>query len=82
VIQIQEDEIGGACSMRGKRYTIFWLEKPEVKRPLGRPRRKCKDTIRMDLRKTGWEGVEWMHLAQDRKEWRALVNRVMNIRVQ
>jgi len=37
--------------------------------------------IRMDLRETGWEGVDWMHLAQDRDQWRALVNTVMNVRI-
>jgi hypothetical protein len=54
--------------------------KPEGKRPLGRPRRRWED-IRIDLRETGWEGVDWIHLAQDRDLWRALVNTVMNLRV-
>jgi hypothetical protein len=40
--------------------------KPERKRPLGRPRRRWEDNIRMDLREVGWERVDWMHLAQDR----------------
>jgi hypothetical protein len=55
--------------------------KPERNRPLGRPRRKWEDNIRMDLRKIGWEGVNWMHLAQDRDQWQALVNTVMNLMV-
>jgi len=42
--------------------------KPEGKRPLGRPRRRWEDNIGMDLRETGWEVVEWMHLAQDRDQ--------------
>jgi hypothetical protein len=52
--------------------------KPEVKRPLGRPRRRWKDGIRMDLRETGWGSVEFIQLAQDSDRWRALVNAVMN----
>jgi hypothetical protein len=57
------------------------MENPEGKRPLGRPRRRWEDGIRMDLRETGWEDVEWVQLAQDRGQWRAVVNAVMNIRV-
>jgi hypothetical protein len=60
-------------------YKIL-ARKPEGKRPLGRSRRRWEDNIRMDLRDTGWESVKWMHLAQDRKEWQALVNVVMNPR--
>jgi hypothetical protein len=48
-------------------YNILF-GKPEGKRPLGRPRRRRKANIRMDLRETGWEGVDWMHLAQDRDQ--------------
>jgi hypothetical protein len=55
--------------------------KPEGKRPLGRPRRKWEDRIRIDLRETGSESVDWIQLAQDRDRWRALVNTVMNLRV-
>jgi hypothetical protein len=54
--------------------------KSEGKRPLGRPRRRCED-IRTDLRETGWEGVDWIHLTQDRDQLRAVVNTVMNIQV-
>jgi hypothetical protein len=54
--------------------------KPEGKRPLGRPRRRRKDGIRMDLWEIG-SGVEWIQLAQDRDRWRAFVNTVMNLRV-
>jgi hypothetical protein len=55
--------------------------KPERKRPLGRPRRRCEDNIRMDLREIGWGGMDWIDLAQDRNQWRVLVNTVMNLRV-
>jgi hypothetical protein len=55
--------------------------KPGGKRPLGRPRRRCVDSIKMDLREIGWDGMDWIDLAQDRDQWRALVNTVMNLRV-
>jgi hypothetical protein len=55
--------------------------KPEGKRPLGRPRRRWVDNIKMDLTEIGWVSMEWIDLPQDRDQWRALVNTVMNIRV-
>jgi hypothetical protein len=61
-------------------YSIL-VGKPERKRPLGRPRRRWVDNIKMDLREIGWEGVDWMELAQDRDQWRALVNTMINLRV-
>jgi hypothetical protein len=57
------------------------MGKPEGKRPLGRPRRRWEDEIRMYLRDIGWRSVDWIQLAQDRDRWRALVNTVMNLRV-
>jgi hypothetical protein len=63
-----------------KVYMVL-VGKPEGKRPLGRPRRRWKDGIRMDLREIGWGSVEWIQLAQDRDRWRAVVNTVMNIRI-
>jgi hypothetical protein len=56
--------------------------KPKRKRPLGRPRHRWEDNIKMDVRETGWGGMHWIHVAQDRDQWRALVNTVMNFRVQ
>jgi hypothetical protein len=53
--------------------------KPEGKKPLGRPRRRWEDNIKMDLQELGW-GMDWIHLAQDRDRWRAVVNTVMNVR--
>jgi hypothetical protein len=55
--------------------------KPEGKRPLGRPRHRWVDNIKMDLLEIGWCGVDWTGLAQDRDKWRTLVNAVMNLRV-
>jgi hypothetical protein len=59
----------------------IWVGKPEGRRPLGRPRRRWVDNIKKDLREIGWNGVNWVDLAQDRDQWRALVNTVMNLRV-
>ena len=55
--------------------------KPEGKRPLGRPRRRWEDNIKMDLQEVGCGGMDWIELAQDRDMWWALVNAVMNLRV-
>jgi hypothetical protein len=54
---------------------------PEGKRPLGRPRRRWEDNIRMDLVEVEWGDVDWIGLAQDKNRWRALVNSVLNLRV-
>jgi hypothetical protein len=53
--------------------------KPEGKRLLGRPRRRWVENIKMDLREIGWDGRNWIELAQDRDQWMALVNTVMNL---
>jgi hypothetical protein len=55
--------------------------KPEGKRPLGRPRRRWVDNIKIDLRGIGWDVMDWIDLAQDRDQCRTLVNTVMNFRV-
>jgi hypothetical protein len=52
---------------------------PEENSPLGRPRRRCVDNIKMDLNEIGWDGMGWIDLAQDRDQWRALVNTVTNL---
>ena len=54
---------------------------PEEKRPLGRPRRRWEDNIKMDLQEVGCGSIYWIELAQDRERWRALVNAAMNLRV-
>jgi transposase len=65
---------------RRNAYRIL-VENPEGRRPLGRPRRRWVDNIKMDLRDVGWDGRDWIDLAQDRDRWRACVNAVMNLRV-
>jgi hypothetical protein len=57
------------------------VRKPEEKRPLGRPRRRWMDNIRMDLGEVGWDDVDWIGLAQDRNRWRTPMNSVLKIRV-
>jgi hypothetical protein len=61
-----------------KTYNIL-VGKPDGKRPLGRPRRRWEDNIRMDLGKVGWEGADWVHLAQDTEQWRAVLNVVTKL---
>jgi hypothetical protein len=61
-------------------YKIL-VREPEGKSPLGKPRRRWVDNIRMDLRKIGWDGVDWIEMSQDRDKWRALVNMVLDLRV-
>jgi hypothetical protein len=61
-------------------YNIL-VGRPEGRRPLGRPRHRWEDNIEMDLREIGFGDVDWIHWAQDRYRWRALLNTVMNLRV-
>jgi hypothetical protein len=61
-------------------YNIL-VGRSEGRRPLGRPRRKWEDNIKMDLREIVFRDMDWIHLAQDKDRWRALVNTVMNLRV-
>jgi hypothetical protein len=77
--EIKEDEIGWPGStyeMRSAQKIL--VTKPEGKGPFGRHRRRWEDFIKMDLRDIGLEGVEWIHLAQNRDQSQALVNTVMN----
>jgi hypothetical protein len=53
--------------------------RPVGKRPLGRPRRKWVDNIKVDLTEIGWDGVDWIDMAQDKEQWKALVNTVLNL---
>jgi hypothetical protein len=67
------------CILRGA-YNIL-VGRPKGRRPLGRPRRRWKDNIKMDLWEIGFGDVDWIHWAQDRDMWQALVNTIMNLRV-
>jgi hypothetical protein len=67
--------------MAEKNACSVLLGMPQGKRLRRRPRRKWVDNIKIDLRKIGWGGMDWTRLAQDRDQWRALVNTVMNLRV-
>jgi hypothetical protein len=75
--------MGRACSTNGEKRNAYRIMEgnPEGKRPLGRPRRRWVDNIKMDVREIGWDGIDWIDLAQDSDQWRALVNAVMNLRV-
>jgi hypothetical protein len=64
---------------RRNTYRIL-VEKPEGKKPLGRPRRRLWTILRWIL-EIGWDGMDWIKLAQDRDQWRAVVNTIMNVRV-
>jgi hypothetical protein len=70
--------MGRACSTNGAKRNVYRIlvGKPRGKRPLGRPRHRWDD-----LREIGWDGMDWIDLAQNREQWRALVNTVMNLRV-
>jgi hypothetical protein len=55
--------------------------RPEGRIPLGRPRHRWEDNIKMDLQEVGWRGMDWIDMAQDRDRWRAVVSAIMNLRV-
>jgi hypothetical protein len=72
----------------GRAYSTKWEKRnayrklvgtPEGKRPLRRPGRRWVNNIKMDVRKIEWDGIDWIDLSQDRDQWRALVNTVMNL---
>jgi hypothetical protein len=74
--------MGGACSTNGEKRNVtrILVGKPEGKRPQGRPRRRRVDNIKLERREIGWDGVDWIDMAEDRDQWRALVNTVLNVR--
>jgi hypothetical protein len=75
--------MGRACSTNGEKRNAYRIlvGMPEGRRPLGRARRWWVDDIKMDLRETGLNGMDWIDLAQNRDQWRALVNTVMKLQV-
>ena len=75
--------MGGTCGAYGEGRGVHrvLVGKPEGRRPLGRPRRRGKDNIKMDLQEVGGSFGDWMELAQDRVRWRALLGTVRNLRV-
>ena len=73
---------GQVVRMReGRALYLVLVGKSVGKRPVGRPRRRWEDNIKMDLQEVGCRGMDWIELAQDRDRWRELVNAVMNLRV-
>jgi hypothetical protein len=80
---MKEDGMGGACSTYGEKRNAYRIlvRNPEGKTSLGSPRCSLVDNIKTDLREIGWDGMDWIDLAQDRDQWRALVNMVMYLLV-
>jgi hypothetical protein len=83
IIKSRRMRWAGYMTRMGEKRTVYRLlvGKPEGKRPLGRPRCKWIDNIKMDLLEIGLNVVDWIGLAQDRYRWRAVVNSIMNLRV-
>jgi hypothetical protein len=83
IIKSRRMRWAGHVARIGEKRNVYRLlvGKPEGKRPLGRPRRRWVDNIKMDLGEVGWGDVDWIGLAQDRNRWRALVNSVLKVRV-
>jgi hypothetical protein len=72
--QVAEDTLGGPCSTNGEKRNAYRLlvGKPEGMRPVGRPRRRWVDNIRIDLGEVGWGDDDWIGLSQDRNRWELL----------
>jgi hypothetical protein len=83
VIKSRRMRLAGHVARMGERRVVYRVlgGKPEGKRPLGRHRRRWKDNIKIDIQEMGYEGKNWIEVVQDRDGWRALVNKVMNLRV-
>jgi hypothetical protein len=81
IIKSRRMRWAGHVARMGEKRNVYRLMvgKPEGKRPLGRPRRRCADNIKIDLREVGLDQLDWIGLAQDSDKWRALVNAVMNL---
>jgi hypothetical protein len=83
IIKSRRMRLAGHVAGIGEKRNAYRLlvGKPDGKRPLGRPRRRRVDNIRMDLGEVWWGDVDWIGLAKDKNRWRALVNSVLNLRV-
>jgi hypothetical protein len=75
--------MGGACSTNGEKRNAYRIlvGMPKGKRPLGRPKHRWVDNIKRGLTEIGWDDMDWIDLVQNRDQWRALVNTIMNLRV-
>jgi hypothetical protein len=83
MIKSRRMRLAGHVARMGEGRGVYrvLVRRPEGKRPLGRPRRRWEDNIKLDLREVGISGANWIQLAQDRVQWRAFANMVMNLRV-
>jgi hypothetical protein len=81
--QTKKNEMGKACNTYGgeQRCIQGFRGEPEGRRPLGSPRRRWEDNIKMDFREVGWGGIDCIDLAQYRDRWRTVVNTVMNLQI-
>jgi hypothetical protein len=81
--QVKKDDMGRVCSTNGAKRNTYRIlvVTPEGMRPLGRPRLRWVDNIKMDLRELGWDGMDWIELGEDWEQKRALVNTAMNLLV-
>jgi hypothetical protein len=83
VIKSRRMRWAGYIARMGERRDAYKIlvGRPEGRRPLGRPRHRWENNIKMDLQEVGWDCMDWIDMAQDRDRWWALVNAVMNLRV-
>jgi hypothetical protein len=83
VIKSRRMRWAGHVTCMGEGRGVYWVfvGKPEGKRPLGRPRRRWEDNIKLNFREIGIDGANWILLAQNKVQWRAFLNMVMNLRV-
>jgi hypothetical protein len=83
IIKSRKIRWAGHVARRRKKRNAYRIlvGKPVGKRPLGRPRRMWVDNMKTDIREIEWDGVDWIDMAQDRDQWRAIVNTILDLRV-